>query len=115
MTIEEIITALQNHCDEQSGCSGCKLENFDWCQFSDLDDKTLLDMYNRVCNEYEAKPSTDSITEAAEKQIGKAVKRTDIGSGITLPLCPVCGQLLLLDMKYCHQCGQKIDWGDGHE
>lgn len=55
--------------------------------------------------------------QALEKQIPTKVKN----SGERIPFewyCPTCGELLCddgykdTDIKYCDQCGQKLDWGD---
>ena len=50
-----------------------------------------------------------------EKQIPKKVnsKKVDDTFGITGGKCPVCGYARLYDNhKFCHKCGQALDWGD---
>lgn len=58
-----------------------------------------------------------SVIEAREKQIAKKVKN----SGERIPFewyCPICEELLCddgykdTDIKYCDNCGQKLDWSD---
>lgn len=55
--------------------------------------------------------------QALEKQIAEKVKN----SGERIPFewyCPICGELLCddgykdTDIKYCDNCGQKLDWSD---
>lgn len=55
--------------------------------------------------------------QTLEKQIPKKVKN----SGERIPFewyCPTCGELLCddgykdTDIKYCDNCGQKLDWSD---
>lgn len=58
-----------------------------------------------------------SVIEARDKQIAKKAKN----SGERIPFewyCPICEELLCddgykdTDIKYCDNCGQKLDWGD---
>lgn len=58
-----------------------------------------------------------SVIEAREKQIAMKAKN----SGERIPFewyCPTCEELLCddgykdTDMKYCGNCGQRLDWGD---
>lgn len=58
----------------------------------------------------------EDVIEAREKQIAKKVKN----SGERIPFewyCPICEELLCddgykdTDIKYCDNCGQKLDWG----
>jgi formate dehydrogenase maturation protein FdhE len=57
----------------------------------------------------------DMAVQALEKQIPQKVKN----SGERIPFewyCPTCGEVLCDDgykdtgIKYCDQCGQKLDW-----
>lgn len=43
----------------------------------------------------------------------RPVKPKDIGdlSGLTVGACPVCKEELNAEMKYCSECGQRLDWG----
>lgn len=52
---------------------------------------------------------------ALEKQIPKKVnpKKVDDPFGRSGGECPVCGYARLYDnYKFCHKCGQALDWGD---
>lgn len=54
--------------------------------------------------------------QALEKQIPKKpIYIANLGYA-ALWLCPVCERRIVRsDLKYCHQCGQKLDWSDEHE
>jgi len=61
--------------------------------------------------------SVDMAIQVLEKQVPRKVKN----SGERIPFewyCPTCGELLCddgykdTDIKYCDNCGQKLDWSD---
>ena len=54
--------------------------------------------------------------QALEKQIPKKpIYIANLGCA-ALWLCPVCERRIVRsDLKYCHQCGQKLDWSDEDE
>lgn len=49
------------------------------------------------------------VIEAFEKQIPKKPIEK-----FPFDVCPVCDTVLLEHMKWCTQCGQKIDWSDNN-
>lgn len=50
---------------------------------------------------------------ALEKQLPKKPKVCDFPEYPTkIGVCIVCGEQVNGDMKYCDQCGQKLDWGE---
>ena len=51
--------------------------------------------------------------QALEKQtLKKPLHIANLGY-TELWLCPVCERRIIRsDLKYCHQCGQKLDWSD---
>ena len=54
--------------------------------------------------------------QALEKQIPKKpIYIANLGYA-ALWLCPVCERRIVRsDLKYCHHCGQKLDWSDENE
>lgn len=63
------------------------------------------------------------LQELVEKAVPKKIIIKDIkGSYIKFRIyCPTCGKIVdrtnnpygnMLDIKYCDQCGQKLDWSD---
>ena len=57
-------------------------------------------------------PALDLAIEALEKQIAKKPKKIKLRQG-TQWLCPACGNTvagLRVDLLYCNECGQKLDW-----
>lgn len=78
----------------------------------------VLENYMQFEDECVKKDFTfSSVIEAREKQIAKKVKN----SGERIPFewyCPTCEELLCddgykdTDIKYCYNCGQKLDWSD---
>ena len=48
--------------------------------------------------------------EALEKRIQKKVKLATSSSGDTTLVCPVCGEEVYGEQKFCHECGQALDW-----
>lgn len=54
-----------------------------------------------------------SAIQALEKQIPKKPLYIANLGCTALWLCPVCERRIVRsDLKYCHQCGQKLDWSD---
>ena len=54
--------------------------------------------------------------EALEKQIPKKpIKHMANPFGFPYYECPVCGYFDVSGQKYCHECGQKLDWGEQNE
>lgn len=60
--------------------------------------------------------SMEECRAAREKQIPKKpIYIANLGYA-ALWLCPVCERRIVRsDLKYCHQCGQKLDWSDENE
>ena len=48
--------------------------------------------------------------QSDNKQEAKAVLNNN--SGIPDPRCPICHTRISSNFKFCHRCGQKIDWGE---
>ena len=48
--------------------------------------------------------------EALEKRIQKKVKLVVSSSDDTVLVCPVCGEEVHSVQKFCHECGQALDW-----
>lgn len=47
------------------------------------------------------------VVEALEKQTPqKPIEK------FPFEVCPVCDKVVLEHMKFCHECGQKLDWSD---
>lgn len=61
------------------------------------------------------KETLQSIKEVAEKQIPKKIKISEYESFGLFFFCPNCGVNIgngLYKQKYCHNCGQALDWED---
>ena len=57
--------------------------------------------------------SIEECRASREKQIPKKPLYIANLSCTALWLCPVCERRIVRsDLKYCHQCGQKLDWSD---
>ena len=53
---------------------------------------------------------------AIEKQIPKkTVLDTIFPSGITWYACPVCKHTNVETNRFCHNCGQALDWSDEND
>ena len=48
--------------------------------------------------------------EALEKRIQKKVKLVVSSSDDATWVCPVCGEEVHGVQKFCHECGQALDW-----
>ena len=80
---------------EETTCENCRLFGLDYSVCAEVDKIKL---------------------EALEKQNAKKYKTFVGESGIvriTYYECPCCGEIGIEHMqKHCHECGQKLDWGD---
>lgn len=63
-----------------------------------------------------SREASELAIQALEKQIPKKpIYIANLGYA-ALWLCPVCERRIVRsDLKYCHQCGQKLDWSDENE
>lgn len=54
---------------------------------------------------------------ALEKQIPKKLGKANFGNHKNFfDKCPNCGyEAAGSHFKYCHECGQRLDWGDNHD
>lgn len=77
---------------------------------------------NKMCN-CDAKEYINTLQELVDKSTPKKIIIKDIKcSYIKFRIyCPTCGKIVdrtnnpygnMLDVKYCDQCGQKLDWSD---
>lgn len=48
----------------------------------------------------------DALEKASAKKVTSINRR--------FHTCPTCDQALLFTIKYCNECGQKLDWTDGY-
>lgn len=69
--------------------------------------------------EYEKLGTLEEVREAVEKQIPKKPKTKILCRDIKW-WCPNCGENHVLmyakkGFKYCHNCGQKLDWSEEDE
>ena len=62
--------------------------------------------------ELQTKEDYEKLEEILEKQKPKKPKKIKLRQG-TQWLCPACGNTvagLRVDLLYCNECGQKLDW-----
>lgn len=69
--------------------------------------KMVMLMINEI-EQYQAIGTVEECRAAVDKQVAK--KPID---KIMYLECPACGDVGILDCKYCSCCGQKIDWQEG--
>lgn len=92
MTAEEAIYGLAKF-----NCEKCSHKNEENCGYD----------YEPDCAIYMA-------VEALEKQRPKKPEEAEACLVIkeTTSACPVCGSTITSEEKYCHWCGQRIDWSE---
>ena len=73
--------------------------NRDMLQYMGIVDEFNKDIYiKKIC------------IEALEKRIQKKVKLIVSSSDDTTWVCPVCNEEVHGVQKFCHECGQALDW-----
>lgn len=76
-----------------------KIMNRDMLQYMGIVDEFNKDIHiKKIC------------IEALEKRIQKKVKLVVSSSDDAAWVCPVCGEEVHGVQKFCHECGQVLDW-----
>lgn len=91
--LDKIVKSCCPNCDTE-GCKDCSIE--------------------KICNAT-AKDWVDTLQELLDKETPKEIKLryedTIHETTVSIPCCPCCKSDLEYDeQKYCHECGQKIEW-----
>lgn len=59
---------------------------------------------------YQISEDLDLIKELVDKETPMKPTHRDIGHWKNSPHCKKCDEMLLINLNYCSNCGQKIDW-----
>lgn len=54
----------------------------------------------------------EELSELIDIAVDKQIEKPGIGGYKFKDLCPRCGRIIYLTMKYCSECGQKLKWVD---
>lgn len=62
--------------------------------------------------QYRAIGTVDECWEARERQRANKPIKGRVFKSLGYYQCPICGGLLMLNEKFCSECGQFIDWSE---
>lgn len=80
--------------------------------------KSCVECAENLVTEYENSLREEGKRLAIEKHIPKKIIYDEYGRDEGYPHCPNCNETLINDfvgVKYCPECGQKLDWTEGAE
>lgn len=70
------------------------------------------DKYRKENEKYHAIGTVDECWEARERQRENKPIKGRVFKSLGYYQCPICGGLLMLNEKFCSECGQFIDWSE---
>lgn len=106
MTIDEAISEFKERAEDSKKISELGMKSY---IPKEKEEKQLAEWLEKL-KQYRAIGTPEECREAVEKQTARKVTTNHSWTHYHF-FCPVCN-MEVNDMKYCPNCGQKLDWSD---